>query len=82
MGGLYRGTNCCRGHLGPHLYCQKAFWAGSFSPGTGLVSFLTSAVVIYLTQFIVASVEVSIIGALLASAIIGVIDAIVPTELR
>jgi putative membrane protein len=48
----------------------------------GLVGFLTAAVVIYLTQFIVPSVEVTFIGALLASLVIGVVDAFVPTELR
>jgi len=64
-------------------YIVESLFGREVSPqGRGLVGFLTSAVVIYLTQFIVASVEVSIIGALLASAVIGVIDAIVPTELR
>ncbi len=64
-------------------YIVESLFGREVSPqGRGLVGFLTSAVVIYLTQFIVPSVEVSIIGALLASAVIGVIDAIVPTELR
>lgn len=48
----------------------------------GIIGFLTAAVVIWLTQFIVPSMEVSIIGALLASLVIGIIDAVVPTELR
>lgn len=48
----------------------------------GLVGFLTAAVVIYLTQFIVPSVRVTFIGALLASLVIGIVDAFVPTELR
>ncbi|HEY8391400.1 MAG TPA: phage holin family protein [Capillibacterium sp.] len=64
-------------------YIVESLFGREVSPqGRGLVGFLTSAVVIYLTQFIVPSVEVSIIGALLAAAVIGVIDAIVPTELR
>ena len=49
----------------------------------GVVGFLVSAVVIYVSQYIVpGSIQVSIIGALLASLIIGIIDAFVPTELR
>ncbi|GAB6173323.1 phage holin family protein [Paradesulfitobacterium aromaticivorans] len=51
--------------------------------GRGTVGFLTAAVVIYLSQFIVpGSIRVSIIGALLASLVIGIIDSFVPTELR
>ncbi|AHF07880.1 phage holin family protein [Desulfitobacterium metallireducens] len=49
----------------------------------GTIGFITSAVVIYLTQFIVpGSIRVSIIGALIASLVIGIIDSFVPTELR
>jgi len=49
----------------------------------GTIGFLTSAVVIYLSQFIVpGSIRVSIIGALLAALIIGIVDAFVPTELK
>ncbi|NLJ99745.1 MAG: phage holin family protein [Clostridia bacterium] len=49
----------------------------------GIVGFITSAVVIYLAQFIVPSfLSVNIVGALLAALVIGIIDAFVPTELR
>ncbi|MHB0884969.1 MAG: phage holin family protein [Bacillota bacterium] len=48
----------------------------------GLVGFVVSAVVIYLAQFLVPTMRVTIIGALLAALVIGVIDALVPTELR
>ncbi|HVJ50171.1 phage holin family protein [Desulfitobacterium sp.] len=49
----------------------------------GAVGFITSAVVIYLTQFIVpGSIRVNLIGALLASLVIGIVDTFVPTELR
>lgn len=49
----------------------------------GVVGFLTSAVVIYVAQFIVPSyLSVSILGSLLAAFVIGLIDAFVPTELR
>ncbi|HHV78005.1 MAG TPA: phage holin family protein [Firmicutes bacterium] len=48
----------------------------------GVVGFISAAVVIYLTQFLVPTMRVSILGALIASVVIGVIDMFVPTELR
>jgi putative membrane protein len=48
----------------------------------GLVGFITAAVVIWLAQYVVPAMRVTVIGALLASFIIGLVDAIVPTELR
>lgn len=49
----------------------------------GLIGFISAAVVIYLAQFIVpGSIRVNVIGALLASLVIGLVDAVVPTELR
>ncbi|ADG83299.1 hypothetical protein Tfer_2555 [Thermincola ferriacetica] len=51
--------------------------------GRGIVGFITSAVVIYLAQYIVpAYLSVSIIGALLTAFVVGLIDAFVPTLLR
>ena len=51
--------------------------------GRGAVGFITAAVVIYLSQFIVPGyITVSIIGALLASLVIGIVDSFVPTTLR
>lgn len=48
----------------------------------GIVGFLVSAVVIYLTQYIVADYQATLIGSLIAAAIIGIIDAIVPIKPR
>lgn len=48
----------------------------------GLIGFITAAVVIWATQFIVPQMSVSVIGALLASLVIGIVDAFVPTEIR
>ena len=49
----------------------------------GLIGFISAAVVIYLSQFIVpGSISVNPIGAFLASLVIGLVDAVVPTELR
>lgn len=46
--------------------------------GRGIVGFLASAIVIWLAQFIVSGVSVSIIGALLAALVIGIIDLFIP----
>jgi putative membrane protein len=48
----------------------------------GVVGFLVSAVVIWATQFVVPSMEVGILGALLAAFVIGIIDLFVPTTVR
>ncbi|NLG83492.1 MAG: phage holin family protein [Firmicutes bacterium] len=48
----------------------------------GVVGFLVSALVIYLAQFLVPGMSVSILGALLASLVIGVVDAFVPIKIR
>lgn len=48
----------------------------------GLVGFITAAVVIFAAQFIVPAMTVTVFGALLASLLIGLVDAFVPTELR
>ncbi|PZE20393.1 phage holin family protein [Paenibacillus xerothermodurans] len=48
--------------------------------GRGIVGFLTSAFIIWLAQFIVADVEASIIGAILAALVIGIIDLFIPVR--
>ena len=48
----------------------------------GIVGFITAAVVIYISQFLVPGMTISILGALLAAIIIGVVALFVPTELR
>ncbi len=64
-------------------YLAELFFGKSISPQSrGIVGFLTAAVVIYVAQFVIPTMQVSIIGALLASLVIGVIDAFVPTTLR
>jgi len=51
--------------------------------GRGSIGFFTAAVVIYLTQFIIPGyIHASIIGALLASLVIGLVDSFDPTTLR
>ena len=46
--------------------------------GRGIVGFLTSAFVIWLAQFVVDDVTVTVIGALLAALVIGIIDLFIP----
>ncbi|MDI3318091.1 MAG: phage holin family protein [Bacillota bacterium] len=48
----------------------------------GIVGFVVGAVVIWGAQFVVPTMHVSILGALLASLIIGAVDIFVPTQLR
>jgi len=62
---------------------ERAFGDKITRTGRGAVGFITAAVVIYFSQFIVPSyISVSIIGALLASLVIGIVDSFVPTTLR
>ncbi len=64
-------------------YVIEALVGKNVSPqGRGIIGFLTSAVLIYLAQYIVPDLDVTIIGALVAALIIGIIDVFVPTELR
>lgn len=46
--------------------------------GKGLKGFIIAAIIIYLTQFIVPNMSVSMIGAVLAAIVIGILDAIFP----
>jgi len=61
---------------------ESLFGKGISPQNRGLIGFLTSAVVIFLAQFIVPGMQINVIGALLAAIIIGVVDIFVPTELR
>ncbi|MEF2966925.1 phage holin family protein [Paenibacillus sp. M1] len=48
--------------------------------GRGIVGFIASALVIWVAQFIVSGVSVSMIGALLAALVIGIIDLFIPVS--
>jgi uncharacterized membrane protein YvlD (DUF360 family) len=65
-------------------YIAESLLGDKVSPQRrGIVGFLTAAVVIYLSQFIIPNLlSVSLIGALISAFIIGLIDAIVPTMVR
>lgn len=60
-------------------YLVESFMGVDASPfGKGLKGFIIAAVIIYLTQFLVPNMRVSIIGALIAALVIGILDAIIP----
>ena len=50
--------------------------ASSF--GRGIKGFIIAAVILYVTQFLIPNMSVSIIGAILAAIVIGIIDAVMP----
>lgn len=51
--------------------------------GRGIVGFIVTVVVLYLTKMLVAGFEMNIIGAIVGALVIGIVDAIIPgrTEL-
>lgn len=48
--------------------------------GRGISGFLVSAIIIYLTQFIVPGVYVTVWGAIIAALVIGIIGAVLPVK--
>lgn len=64
-------------------YVLESLFGKSVSPfGRGIVGFIVSAVVIYLTQIVIPGMHVTILGALIAAFVIGIIDSFVPTAIR
>lgn len=64
-------------------FIVEALFGKRVSPqNRGIVGFITAAIVIYVSQFIVPGMNITILGSLLAAVVIGVIDLFVPTELR
>ncbi|HPT77753.1 MAG TPA: phage holin family protein [Candidatus Atribacteria bacterium] len=59
---------------------QKVFKIDASPFGRGIIGFITAAVIIYITQFIVPGMEVTLLGAIIGAAVIGIIDAIIPTN--
>ena len=54
--------------------------AGHNMYGRGVAGFASTAAVIYLAQFLVPGMHVTVLGALLAALFVGVVDLFVPTE--
>ncbi len=64
-------------------YVIESLFGRKVSPyNRGIVGFVVAAVVIYLAQFVVPGLHVTILGALLASLIIGLVDLLIPTAVR
>lgn len=64
-------------------YVVEILLGKNISPfGRGGIGFVISAIVIFVAQYIVPGMQVSIVGALIAAFLIGVIDSFVPTMLR
>ena len=93
VGALLPGIKVTTGFVGALIaaiviavlgYLVETLLGDRISPRSrGVVGFVVSAVVIYLAQFIVPGLlSVSIIGALIAAFVIGIIDAFVPTAIR
>lgn len=60
-------------------YLAEAVMKVDASPfGKGIKGFLIAAVILYLAQFIVPNMAVTIIGALLGALAIGILDAVFP----
>lgn len=60
-------------------YLVESFMGVDASPfGKGLKGFIIAAIIIYLTQFLVPNMRVSIIGSILAAIVIGILDAVFP----
>lgn len=62
-------------------YLAEAVMKVDASPfGKGIKGFLLAAVILYVAQFLVPNMSVTIIGALLGALAIGILDAIFPTR--
>ncbi|MDS0524374.1 phage holin family protein [Clostridium sp. SHJSY1] len=60
-------------------YFAESFMGVDASPiGKGIKGFVISAIIIYLAQYLVPNMSVSIIGAILAAIVIGIMDAVLP----
>lgn len=60
-------------------YMVEAFMGTDASPfGRGIKGFIISAVILYIAQFFVPAMSVSMLGAILAALAIGILDAILP----
>lgn len=60
-------------------YLVESFMGVDASPfGRGIKGFFIAAIILYLTQFFVPNMSVTLIGSLLAALAIGILDAILP----
>lgn len=62
--------------------CERLFGRRVSPYARGVVGFVAGAVVIFVAQAVVPGMHVTILGALLASLVIGIVDLFVPTAMR
>jgi uncharacterized membrane protein YvlD (DUF360 family) len=64
-------------------YALETLFGKSVSPyAHGAVGFIVSAIIFYVIQFLVPGMTVTVLGALIAALIVGIIDMFVPTGIR
>lgn len=64
-------------------YALEAIFGKNISPyAHGVVGFVVSAIIFYVIQFLVPGMTITVLGALIAALIVGIIDMFVPTGLR
>lgn len=62
-------------------WAVEAMFGDRISPyNRGVIGFLVSAAVIWLTQFVVSGFRATVLGALLAALVIGIIDLFIPIK--
>lgn len=62
-------------------YLLQAIFKIDASPfGRGISGFIVAAIIIYLTQYVIAGFAVTFWGAIIGALLIGVIDAIIPVD--
>jgi uncharacterized membrane protein YvlD (DUF360 family) len=64
-------------------YALEAMFGKNISPyAHGAVGFIVSAIIFYVIQFLVPGMTITVLGALIAALIVGIIDMFVPTGVR
>jgi uncharacterized membrane protein YvlD (DUF360 family) len=64
-------------------YALEAMFGKNISPyAHGAVGFIVSAIIFYAIQFLVPGMTITVLGALIAALIVGIIDMFVPTGIR
>lgn len=62
-------------------YLAESLMGVDASPfGKGIKGFIIAAIIIYLAQYLVPNMGVTIIGAVLAAVVIGILDAVFPAR--
>ena len=64
-------------------YALETMFGKNISPyAHGAVGFIVSAIIFYVIQFLVPGMTITVLGALIAALIVGIIDMFVPTGIR